>query len=137
MLRLLVSMLFVLTTTANSFTAEPAQAKAKAEMGIAHMVYFKLKDSRAESKQKLIDGCNKYLSKHEGVIYFSAGLRGEEFARDVNDKDWDVGLHLVFANKAAHDKYQDHPDHTKFRDEIKDAIAKVRVFDTMVPVAMK
>ena len=36
------------------------------------------------------------------------GQRGAAFT------DWDVALHLVFADKAAHDRYQDHPDHVKF-----------------------
>jgi amidohydrolase len=114
----------------NFMNAADPKPVAKDE-AIAHMVYFKLKDSTPESKQKLLEGCKKYLSKHEGVIFFAAGLRGEEFKREVNDLDWDVGLHIVFANKAAHDKYQDHPDHTKFRDSIKDTITKVRVFDTV------
>jgi hypothetical protein len=64
------------------------------------------------------------------VIFFSAGVISDHFKRDVNDRDWDVALHLVFANKAAHDKYQDHPEHLKFIEENKDAWAKVRVFDS-------
>jgi len=101
------------------------------EVAIAHMVYFKLKEATPEAKQKLIDGCKKYLSEHEGTLFFAVGIRGVEYKRDVNDKDWDVGLHIVFTNKSAHDKYQDHPDHTKFRDASKDLIDKVRVYDTV------
>lgn len=97
---------------------------------IGHMVFFKLKDSTPESQQKLVAACQKYLAKHDGVIYFSTGVRGAEFNREVNDTDWDVALHLVFADKAAHDKYQDHPEHLKFIDENKATWAKVRVYDS-------
>src|SRR5688572_22318817 len=97
---------------------------------IGHMVYFKLKDATADNKKKLVDACKKYLAEHEGVVFFSAGVLADDLKRDVNDRDWDVALHLVFADKAAHDKYQDHARHKTFIDENKDNWAKVRVFDS-------
>jgi hypothetical protein len=97
---------------------------------IGHMVYFKLKDSSAESRKKFVDSCNKYLANHEGTILYSAGTLGDEFKGQANDRDWDIALHVVFVDKAAHDKYQVHPDHKKFVSENKDAMDKVRVFDS-------
>ncbi len=108
------------------------EAPKKSAGNIAHMVYFKLKDNSPEAKKKLVEACKKLLDKHEGTVYFSAGARAEELDRDVNDRDWDVGLHLVFKDKAAHDKYQDHPRHKQFIDENKDNWSKVRVFDAVV-----
>lgn len=97
---------------------------------IGHMVYFKLKDGSAAARQKMVDACDKYLSKHDGVVFYSAGPIAADFKRDVNVTDWDVALHLVFADKAAHDRYQDHPDHVKFIAENKESWAAVRVFDS-------
>ena len=57
---------------------------------------------------------------------------GAELDRDVNDRDWDVGLHLVFETKAAHDAYQDDATHNRFIDEMKPNWSKVRVFDSFV-----
>jgi hypothetical protein len=99
---------------------------------IGHMVFFKLKDGSAANRQALVDACNKYLSGHDGTVYYSAGIIGDDFAREVNDRDWDVALHLVFADKAAHDKYQDAPRHLDFIKENKDGWSKVRVFDSLV-----
>src|SRR5690606_32973011 len=99
---------------------------------LAHIVYFKLKDSSPASREKLVAACQKYLSGHEGTVYFSVGVLAEEFQRDVNDRDFDVALNLVFENKAAHDKYQEHPRHTKFIEENRDTWAKVRVFDSYI-----
>ena len=48
-----------------------------------------------------------------------------------------MALHLVFADKAAHDKYQDHPEHLKFIEENKAVWAKVRVFDSELTPAKK
>ncbi|GIW96269.1 MAG: hypothetical protein KatS3mg110_4310 [Pirellulaceae bacterium] len=99
---------------------------------LAHMVFFKLKESTPEARQKLVAACQKYLSGHEGTVYFSVGVLAEDLNRDVNDRDFDVALHLVFANKAAHDKYQGHPRHLKFIEENRDSWSKVRVFDSYV-----
>ena len=101
-----------------------------AEPQVAHMVYFKLKDNSSDAKQELVDACHEYLSKHEGTVYYSAGVLAEDLKRSVNDLDFDVSLNLVFRDKAAHDKYQSHPRHLKFIDENKDTWAKVRVFDS-------
>ena len=94
------------------------------------MVYFKLKDATPEARTKLVDSCKKYLADQDGLLLFSAGVLADDFKREVNDREFDVALHLVFTDKAAHDKYQDHPDHLKFIDENKDTWAKVRVFDS-------
>ncbi|MEX1026478.1 MAG: Dabb family protein, partial [Candidatus Paceibacterota bacterium] len=47
-----------------------------------------------------------------------------------NDLDFHVALHLVFANKKAHDKYATHPRHLKFIEENEHLWGKVRVFDS-------
>jgi hypothetical protein len=110
----------------------PLTVCAEEDPEIGHMVYFKLKDNSAEAKKKLVAACKKYLKKHEGVVYFSAGVIAKEFNREVNDTKWDVALHLVFKNKKAHDKYQDAPDHLKFIEENKDNWEGVRVFDSAI-----
>ncbi len=106
--------------------------KPVTEGNICHMVYFTLKDNSADARQKLVAACKKYLGDHEGTVYFSAGVIGDDFKREVNDRDFDVALHLVFKDKAAHDKYQEHPRHLKFIEENKDNWKKVRVFDAVV-----
>lgn len=116
---------------ATSQAATPTPATTGAPM-IGHMVYFTLKESNPANRQKLVDACKKYLDKHEGTVYFGAGVLAEEFTREVNDREWDVALHLVFKDKAAHDKYAVHPRHLEFINENKDGWKKVRVFDSAV-----
>lgn len=117
-------MMFVLAVVAVATNVQAADPQ------LAHMVYFKLKDSSPAACEKLVAACQKYLSWHEGTVYFSAGVLAEEFKREVNDRDFDVALNLVFQNKAAHDTYQDHPRHNKFIEENRETWAKVRVFDS-------
>jgi hypothetical protein len=105
-------------------TDEPADPK------LAHMVYFKLKDNTAANRAKLIAACKLYLSGHEGTVYFGTGSLAGDLNAEVNDRDFDVSLHLVFTNKKAQDKYQEHEKHLKFIEENKDNWEKVRVFDS-------
>jgi len=108
------------------------QEKKATEPQIAHAVYFALKDNSAATRKAVVDACKKYLSGHDGTVYFAAGTLAEEFKRDVNDRDWDVSLLIVFKDKASHDKYQENERHKKFIDENKSHWKKVRVFDSEV-----
>jgi hypothetical protein len=101
-------------------------------MRLAHNVFFKLKDSAPEKVDALVAACHKYLNVQPGIVFFAAGKLCTELKREVNDLNWDVGLHLVFDSQASHDSYQDDPTHNKFIDEMKPNWADVRVFDSFV-----
>lgn len=99
---------------------------------LAHMVYFKLKDPTAANIDKLLADCDKYLTGHPGTVYYSAGTLCQELKREVNDRDFDVVLNVVFASKADQDAYQVAPRHLEFVAAHKPTWAKVRVFDSYV-----
>lgn len=99
---------------------------------LAHHVYFTLKDRTPESRTRLLAACKKYLTGHPGVVFFACGTLQEDLDRPVNDRDFDVALHVVFESKAAHDVYQVAPRHQSFVEENRDSWAKVRVFDSNV-----
>jgi len=101
-----------------------------AEPQLAHIVYFKLKDNSAAAKDKLIGACHKYLSGHDGTVYFSVGTLVPDLDREVNQRDWDVALHVVFKDRAAHDAYQVHPRHKQFIEENRENWDKVKVYDS-------
>jgi outer membrane protein assembly factor BamB len=103
-----------------------------AEPLLSHSVYFKLNDRSQESKQKLVEACRKYLTGHPGTVWFATGMRAEEFDREVNDRDYDVALYLVFQNQEAHDRYQVAPRHDQFIEEQRENWASVRVFDSWI-----
>ena len=99
---------------------------------LAHNVYFALKDNSPAARQRLLEACRKYLSGHPGTVFFAVGTLAEELNRPVNDREFDVALHLVFEDQAAHDRYQEAPRHTQFIDENQANWKKVRVFDSVV-----
>jgi quinol monooxygenase YgiN len=99
---------------------------------LAHLVYFKLKDDSPAAVQKQIELCKKYLTDHDGTESFAVGTRTPDLLREVNDKEFDVALHVVFKSRAAHDAYQTAPRHLKFIEESKPNWTRARVFDADV-----
>lgn len=99
---------------------------------LAHIVFFELEDASEASIDALIADCKKYLSGHEGTLWFSAGPRAPEMDRDVNDQSFDVALHIVFADQAAHDAYQTAARHLEFIENNRANWKSVRVFDSSV-----
>jgi hypothetical protein len=97
---------------------------------VAHMVYFKLKDSSGANRAKLAASCKLFLTGHEGTVSFAVGTLAGDLNGPFNDRDFDVSLHLVFVNKEALDKYHAHSRHEKFVEENKETWEKVRVFDS-------
>lgn len=112
--------------------SSPSRGAAADEKGplLVHNVFFTLKESNKGNRDKLIASCKKYLTKHPGVVYFAAGPLVKELDREVNDRNFDVALTIVFKDKAAHDTYQDAKRHLQFIEESKGLWSKVRVFDS-------
>ena len=125
-------MKFVLAALAATSLLATLNRASAGERQLAHMVFFTLKKDTPENRKKLVAACDKYLTGHEGVVYYSAGVVADDLKRDVNDRGFHVSLHVVFANRAAHDTYQTHPRHLRFIKENKDLWLKVRVFDSYV-----
>ena len=101
---------------------------------LAHIVFFTLQDSSPAKRDELMDACRKYLTGHPGTIYFSVGTPNPELVRPVNDREFDVSLHVIFDNKAAHDRYQQDARHMQFIEENKANWKLVRVFDSDCPM---
>ena len=97
---------------ADKFSSSASDAAGKSAPH-AHIVFFTLAESNDANRSKLIEACKKYLSQHEGVVYFGVGVRVPEYDRAVNDRDYDVALHLVFETARHQDAYQTHPEHLK------------------------
>ena len=106
-----------------------------AAKALSHTVLFTLKDRSEEAKQRLIDDCKRYLSSHPGTLFFAAGSLADDIQWSISDRDFDVALHLVFKNKAAHDQYAKAERHQKFSEETQDTWKKVRVFDSYLDAA--
>lgn len=97
---------------------------------LAHHVFFTLQDDSDAAVEQLVAACKKYLDGHDGCLSFAVGKRTPDLLRDVNDQSFHVSLHVVLADRAAHDAYQVHPRHLEFIEQQKANWAQVRVFDS-------
>ena len=122
----------VLITMFGMVQSGEGQAVKKEGPQLAHMVFFSLKDNSPAEVQKLVDACNKYLTKHEGEVFYAVGTLAKDLKGNVNDLDFNVALHIVFASREAHDKYQDSERHQQFKKEMTGKYNQVRVFDSNV-----
>ena len=124
---LALTAIVVLSGCGNPLAREETKGPA-----LSHDVYFTLKDNSEAAKARLVAACYQYLRDHPGVTFFAAGEIVGSHAREVNVRDWDVGLHVVFASKEHHDLYQKAADHLQFIEENQQNWKAVRVFDTFV-----
>ncbi len=98
---------------------------------LAHSVYFSLNDPSTENRRKMVEACHKYLTGHPGEVFYAAG-ECSAYDREVNDRAYEIALHVVFADHASHDAYQSAPRHKQFIAECKAMWKNVRVFDADV-----
>src|SRR5262245_2329903 len=109
---------------------EPTMTTAEGAL-LVHNVYFALHDRSPEARERLLAACRKHLPNHPGIVFFACGVLAEELRREVNDRDFDVALHVVFRDQASHDHYQLTEAHQKFIAENRASWKKVRVFDSV------
>ena len=95
----------------------------------SHAVIFWTKEGVENATEDLLAGIEKYLKPIPGVVNFHAGRMAPSH-RDVVDQSYQVGMHILFADKTTQDTYQDHPLHLEFVDKVfKRVCVRVIVYD--------
>lgn len=94
-----------------------------------HHVYFWLKDTNADTVKKFEAALKKLVSINS-IQSFHLG-KPADTRREVIDSSYHYSLLTVFADKKAHDVYQDHPVHDEFRKVAGELAAKVVVYDSI------
>ena len=101
-----------------------------ADKQLAHIVYFTLHENSPERVEELLAACRHYLTGHDGTDYFSVGSLVPDLQREVNQRDFDVALHVIFADRQSHDLYQVSDRHQEFIALNRDNWSQVRVYDS-------
>jgi len=95
-----------------------------------HSVYFRLRDDlSAAERQRFEDGIRSLAAIDmvvEGHIGAPAGTD-----RAIIDRNYTHALILAFADQRAHDAYQVHPVHDRFRERCAGYWNDIRIFDTI------
>ena len=95
-----------------------------------HAVYFWLREDLTSDEQQRLDAGLRSLRAIQGV---STGYIGVPAATDrpVIERGYARALVLVFADQRAHDAYQVHPVHDRFREECGSYWTSVRIYDSV------
>lgn len=96
----LIFLLFAIFFIQNAMTQTP--------LTIRHTVVFKLKHPAGSAEEKTFMDAIKKLDDIPGVENF-------ELLKQISKKNnYDYGLSMEFANQEAYDRYNNHPDHVAF-----------------------
>jgi hypothetical protein len=95
-----------------------------------HAVYFSLRDDLTPAERDRFAAGLRSLRGIEGVRHAYIGVPAST-DRPVIDRSYSNSLVLVFRDQAAHDAYQVHPEHDRFREECGGFWTKVRIFDSV------
>jgi len=97
-----------LLTVAISFASDSDKVPAM----LSHDVYFTLKDDSPQAREALVAALQEIPLRASRRCLVRSGPLVEEHQRDVNDVISMLPLHIVFKDKASHDKYQAAEAHT-------------------------
>lgn len=97
-----------------------------------HAVYFWLRADLSAAERTLFDAWQPRLCALPSV---SSGWYGvpADTDRPVIDRSYSSALVLVFADAAAEQAYQVHPEHDRFRAECGTFWTKVQIYDSVTP----
>jgi len=95
-----------------------------------HAVYFRLRDDlSAADRRKFEDGVRSLAA----IGTVAEGHVGIPAATDraIIDRNYTHALILAFPDQHAHDAYQVHPVHDRFREDCAGYWSDIRIFDTV------
>ena len=95
-----------------------------------HAVYFWLRPDLTPAERARFDAGVESLRTIEGVRHGYVGVPAPT-DRPVIERGYSRALVAVFDDQAAHDAYQVHPVHDRFRDECGGLWTHVRIFDSV------
>jgi len=103
--------------------------------GFLHMVYFWGREGADPGDAaKLAEGARTHLPGIPGVLRLEVGFPAGS-KRAVVDNSYAIALLVEFADAAAEEVYQNHPDHQRFIAECSQYWSRVQVYDSVLPAA--
>ena len=108
---------------------QSVQARAQSAGGVTHVVLLWLKTPGDAAAIKRVTETSREFRKIPGVLAVRVG-RPLPSTRPVVDATFDVGLAMSFADEAALQAYETHPQHVKaVREVLRPLAARIQVYD--------
>lgn len=100
-----------------------------------HAVYFWLRKDLTAAERARFEAGVASLRAIDGVRQGYVGVPAPT-DRPVIERGYSRALVLVFDDQAAHDAYQVHPTHDRFREECGGLWTRVQIYDSVAPPAL-
>jgi hypothetical protein len=97
-----------------------------------HSVYFWLHDGLSQDEHARFSAGVRSLCAIEDVQQGFVGIPAST-DRPIIERGYSRSLVLAFADQAAHDRYQVHPVHDRFRADCSELWHKVLIYDSVSP----
>ena len=97
-----------------------------------HAVYFWLRPDLTPAERDRMDAGLRSIRAIESVAQGYIGVPAAT-DRPVIERGYSRALVLVFSDEAAHDAYQVHPAHDRFKEECGSLWTAVRIYDSVDP----
>jgi len=110
------------------FSKNAGQAPVEAKF--FHHVFFWLRNPDDDKDRKIFEAALKELGTIENIKFLHIG-KPADTARPVIDNTYHYSFLAGFEDKSAHDIYQEHPVHDKFRNEYGYLWERVLVYDAV------
>jgi hypothetical protein len=95
-----------------------------------HSVYFWLRDDlTADAKQHFVDGIRS-LTTIGSVTWGFVGTPAST-DREIIDRSYSYALVVAFIDETAHDAYQVHPVHDRFREQCGGSWQRIVIYDAV------
>ncbi|HEX6070351.1 MAG TPA: Dabb family protein [Longimicrobiaceae bacterium] len=95
-----------------------------------HSVYFWLDEKLSDEKRAQFEEQARALTHIESVRHGWLGTPAPT-DRPIIERSYSYALTVVFDDEAAHDVYQEHPVHDRFRDECGSFWTRVLIYDSV------
>ena len=95
-----------------------------------HSVYFSLRDDLTSAERQRFEDGIRSLVAIDAVAHGHIGVPARA-ERAIIDRNYTHALILIFADERAHDAYQVHPVHDRFREQCAGYWSGIRIFDTI------
>lgn len=95
-----------------------------------HAVYFWLRDDLSDDERRAFEEGVQSLTTIDGIDRAYTGVPAST-DRPVIDRSYSYALIVVFPDQAAHDAYQEHPTHGRFRKGCAHVWRKVQIYDSV------
>jgi hypothetical protein len=110
------------------YLSAPVNVRSFEEGGYTRTVFFKLIDDSRSAREQLVESCDDHFRAQGRPVDYWLGTIASDVVRDICDREFDVALHQVYADKQNHDALGRRRTRSELHERNRKVLDTVRVF---------